>query len=204
VEALVVVVVVFVLAGFLLPLGRRPTDGGSLYMRCMTNLRQVGLSSILYATDNHERFPWSRDRSETNEFSGPIAGCYEPLRSYLGGNTRVFICPSDSKRSPSTNALQSTNLSYFINLSSRMKGTNQIIAGDRHLATNGVAAGPGRITLSRGVSPGWTGELHRRNNKQGRAVVVFTDGRGELLGEKTKMQAAFDRAGLAEQTLLVP
>lgn len=199
-ELLLVIVILTLLVGMLLP-GSRAKPRAPL-VKCMSNLKQVALASILYATDEGDRFPWSNGKSQTNEFSTTITDCFEPLRPHAG--TKVFVCPTDSKHFPTTNGLQSTNLSYFINLSSRMNGTNQVLAGDRHLATNGVAAGPGRIVLVPPVPVFWTHELHPSGSKSGRGVLVFVDGHAEAFIGYPKTTHAFDQSGLAEQTLLIP
>jgi hypothetical protein len=170
----------------------------------MSNLRQSGIASYIYAADHQDRFPWTVAASETIGFTGTILDCYEPLRSLLGHNARVFVCPTDSKRSPTTNALQSTNLSYFINLSSRLGSTNQVLAGDRHLAKNTVAVGPGRIGIVPGSSLDWTRELHPGKGSGGRGAMVFTDAHAEFSKGDSNLGRAFNRSGLAEQTLLIP
>lgn len=170
----------------------------------MSNLKQIGMASYIYAAEHQDQFPWMVAGSEKNGFSGTITDCYEPLRSLLGQNARVFVCPTDSKRSPSTNALQPSNLSYFINLSSRFGSTNQVLAGDRALSTNGFAVGPGRIVISPAMPLDWSGELHPDKAKNGRGVLVFTDSHAEYFPKGSTTRAAFDRAGQVDQTLLIP
>jgi prepilin-type processing-associated H-X9-DG protein len=201
---MVVLAIIVVLAGLLLPLLRGPTDRDSKLIHCMNNLKQVAQAATVYAIKHGDRFPWKAPPLETNSFAGPIVDCYEPLRESFAGSGRFFVCPSDSKRSPTTGALQATNLSYFINLSSRMSGTNQVLAGDRHLATNGVAAGPGRIVLAPALPMGWTDELHHQSSKSGRGVVGFVDGHVETLMGNAKTTRSFGQSGAARTALLIP
>src|SRR5438045_9603804 len=54
-EVLVITVVVAVLAALLLP--ALPHHGGGHNIRCVNNLKQIGLAARIFATDNGERFP---------------------------------------------------------------------------------------------------------------------------------------------------
>jgi type II secretory pathway pseudopilin PulG len=201
---MVVLAIIVVLAGLLLPLLRGPTDRDSKLIHCMNNLKQVAQAATVYAIKHGDRFPWTAPPLETNSFAGPIVDCYEPLRESFAGSGRFFVCPSDSKRSPTTGALQATNLSYFINVSSRYGLTNQIIFGDRHLATDGIAVGSGRLVPTPPMKLNWTDELHSIPSNPRRGVVALVDGSVQVVSGEGKLRAFFDRAGSAEQVLLVP
>jgi prepilin-type processing-associated H-X9-DG protein len=126
---------------------------------------------------------------------------YEPLRTFSG--TKVFVCPTDTKRSPTTNILQSTNLSYFLNLSARPDATNQVLLGDRHLARDGAALGSGQVRVPVGASLNWTQELHPTRTKVGQGIVSFVDGHAEHLRGGAPVSAAFGRFA-GEKWLLLP
>jgi len=85
---------------------------------------------------------------------------------------RVLICPSD-KRKAATNWVEFNrqHLSYFVGLTAGAREPQAWLAGDRNLTTNGVPAGPGRVTLSTNTAWGWTAGMHNRSGN-----LVLGDG----------------------------
>ena len=202
VELLIVVVILVVLAGIFIPpyspAGKRPE-----LTRCMSNQNQVALAATVYAMDHSDRFPWSSfDPTRAVGFSETAPELFTPLKKFAG--PQIFVCPTDTKRFPTTTTLQATNLSYFLNLSSRLVDTNQVLLGDRHLALNGTAIGPGQVTIQAGSTLDWTRELHPLGGKKTQGVMSFTDGHAEIVRGGPTVSATFDRSGQREQTLLVP
>lgn len=62
--------------------------------KCLSNLRQLGISVRMYADDNKERFPRiERESGATNLAS--ISGLRKVLESYVGTKSEVFLCPED-------------------------------------------------------------------------------------------------------------
>lgn len=57
VEVLVIIVVLFVLVGMLLPVVNRPPGVKATRIKCVNNLKNVGLAFRIFATDNNDRFP---------------------------------------------------------------------------------------------------------------------------------------------------
>jgi hypothetical protein len=167
------------------------------------NLKNITSASAAYAIQNQDRFPWTNPGSEISPPTNSISDLFEQLKPFVGGAS-TFVCPTDSRRWSSGARLQASNLSYFINLSSQVGGKNQVIFGDRHLATNQVAVGQGRIVVAPETALGWTHELHRTQSTQGKGVVGFTDGHAEILKDEQTTRDAFDRTGRHEQSLVVP
>jgi len=116
IELLVVIAIIAVLAGLLLP-----TFGGALgrgkETKCMSNLRQIGVMTMLYADENSDRFPVSgvtelcpvknimRRKPTLFTLGGKnpkpghatinfLQATNRPLHQYQG-NEKVFHCPSD-------------------------------------------------------------------------------------------------------------
>jgi hypothetical protein len=199
---MMVIAILVVLVGMLLP--RSPHTSKAPVIVCMSNLHRVGSAALIYASDHQDQFPWSAGPSSPGGFEGSIVDCFQPLRPFLDNNNKLLVCPTDSKRFPATEALQSSNLSYFINLSSQLGRTNQVLAGDRNLSTNGVAVGPGRIAVRPELATDWTRELHSGGGSRCRGVVSFVDGSASPFGGSSTVQAAFEKAGVANQTILIP
>ena len=79
VELLVVIAIVAVLLGMLLRSRARPPRDGRI--KCVNNLKNVGLAFRIFASDNEDRFPMQLSPIEA-ERSG-LPGPREPLRSFL-------------------------------------------------------------------------------------------------------------------------
>ncbi len=108
VELLVVIGIIALLISILLPsLSRAREQGNSL--KCLSNLRQLGMAFTMYANDNRDYFPaaavWApstRDEDwiwfETITHPGrPVLDKQQSrIARYLGGfNDELFRCPSD-------------------------------------------------------------------------------------------------------------
>jgi hypothetical protein len=146
--------IIAVLAGLLLPaLGaaRRKADS----VRCLNNLRQVGLALRMYAEDHDARLPRARAVSETNR-TAVLPAIHELLDPYLGGTRDVYRCPEDEE-----GWFERAGSSYEWNVS----------VNGRILHRLGERPGDGDVTrlhLMRDMEP-W----HWR----GRRNAVFADGR---------------------------
>ncbi len=89
VELLVVVGIIAVLIGLLLPALARARDSANK-TKCLSNLRQIGLSAIMYANENKGRYPLDlrNHQNGTNSFK------YNPAQSAMWVNgmiTRMYI-----------------------------------------------------------------------------------------------------------------
>ncbi len=110
VEVLVVVAIIAVLAALLSPVFSRAKHSAKI-SHCASNLRNIGVASVLYRADNADRLPMAAGLLEHQsclEFSGPWCEA-EPLRTvlhtgpleskllgYLRSN-QVLLCPEDDK-----------------------------------------------------------------------------------------------------------
>jgi prepilin-type N-terminal cleavage/methylation domain-containing protein/prepilin-type processing-associated H-X9-DG protein len=86
IELLVVIAIIAILAGMLLPaLGRAKEKGTSI--RCLSNLRQMGLSLVLYSHDYNGGFP---ARTSANRWPTQLHKYYR--------NLEILQCPTELKQ----------------------------------------------------------------------------------------------------------
>ncbi len=109
IELLVVIAIIAILAGMLLPALSKAKESGRR-IACINNVRQLGMSVIMYVDDNQGKYPV---RQLPGAWPTELRDGYK--------NLRVLLCPSDAPNpaTGSTNAVQwpadSAPRSFIIN-----------------------------------------------------------------------------------------
>lgn len=163
-ELLLVVIVVIIVAGLFLPMlaPRRKADGRRI--KCVNNLKNIGLGLRIFAADNNGRFPWAvpvreggslEDLADEQRIWRHVAVLSNELST-----PKVLLCPKDPRFDkiwgktlvfglPQTNdALQfghNEHFSYFLYTGAIEEEPDVLMGGDRNLARNGTPV-QGRIT----------------------------------------------------------
>jgi prepilin-type N-terminal cleavage/methylation domain-containing protein len=90
IELLVVIAIIAILAALLLPTLARAKDQANI-VKCLSNLRQIGLAISLYTADNKNSFPYRN----TPDFNMTLVDVWPMLQPYLTTNQAVCVCPAD-------------------------------------------------------------------------------------------------------------
>jgi hypothetical protein len=199
VEVLAIAVVVVIIGLlFLRPAGHEKPKATRI--KCVNNLKNVGLAFRIFATDNNDRFP-----VEVLLTNGVPRASIDALRVFLTlsnefSTPKILHCPEDKKREEAESFTNLTlkNLSYFVSLSAEEKMVQAFLAGDRNLQTNGVSVGPGLVAVTRETELSWSKELH---NEQGN--VVLGDGSVQTFSSTRLKQGVRDQ-GAELNYLAVP
>jgi prepilin-type N-terminal cleavage/methylation domain-containing protein len=184
IELLCVIAVIAVLAGLLLPAlsqGRARANRAA----CLSNLRETGLGFQAFSHDHNSQFPMavSTNAGGASELvqtayliQGQFYFSFRLLQSLSNElvTPKLLACPSDT-RLPAANfgAFDNSKLSYFVGVTADYNQPNSILAGDRNLTNDWVAAAS-ILHLGPGQRLRWIDGLH-----QFKGDLLYADGRVE-------------------------
>ena len=199
VEVLAIITVVVVLGWLLMP---RMTNCGASATRikCVNNLKNIGLAFRIFATDNDDMFPAEVMVSNGVErLSIDIASLYGFISNELS-TPKILLCPEDKKKKEAASfaTFSAKNISYFASLSAKGTTPTAFLAGDRNLTTNGIPVSPGLLTLRTNVVIRWTEELHK-----GQGNVVMGDGSVQQMSS-SRLKSAVKEQDFGTNYLVFP
>jgi prepilin-type processing-associated H-X9-DG protein len=189
---LVVVLVLLFLVGLFAPTTSTRNSRLENRIRCVNNLRKLGLALRLFATDNEGQFPWRIPIEKGGSLEeladeGRIWRHFQVMSNELS-TPLIVQCRSDTNipshvdlrwmyGAPPTNDSKlrqfshNDHVSYFLTTGFLEKDANRILAGDRNLTRNGVSV-RGRIQTASHDRFDFTKPGHH----EGGGNLLFTDG----------------------------
>lgn len=198
-ELLVIVAVCAVLAALILPVllaPRRPAHRN----KCVNNLKNIGLTHRIFATDNGDRFPYPALSNQVDAATFTASAYWLWLSNELS-TPRILYCPSDTRRqaTDSWTNLHATNISYFVNLHADETRPHTILGGDRNLMMGGMPLPPGVARGTNLAELGWGADIHN-----GQGYVAMSDGSVQQLSPHRLRAARTNFIHAGEWSLLVP
>ncbi len=187
IEMILVIAIIGILASRLLPALAKAKP--KVYQtRCLSNLKQVGIASHLFANDHNGLFPMQvpvdQGGSQAYIYTAQAFRHFAAMSNDLT-TTKILACPMDDRTAaPDWSTFDNSHLSYFVGVDAKQNYPNSLLAGDRNISQDSVLQS-NVLQTNFAATVGWTTNLHVN-----RGNVLFAGGHVLQL-DTPKLQQAF-------------
>jgi prepilin-type processing-associated H-X9-DG protein len=200
-EVLCVVAVVLIVVAMIIP-PRHGSREKARAIKCVNNLKNVGIAYRIWAEDNKGLFPFhvSTNQSGSMELREDIAAQFRVLSNELS-TPKIIFCPAlDLKVAEATNwtSLNRTNITYYIGVSALETNGASILSGDSGFTINNAGVKPALNEIRSSTQLLYPKDIH-----DGRANIVLADGSAHRFINKEWPQY-LQAAGTATNLFLLP
>jgi len=167
-------------------------------IRCINNLREIGIAYRLWANDHNDHFPWADTNIAQNTLQ-PFEYCL--MASNEMNSPKILTCPLDTNRARASvfdANFGNSNISYFFGLNADEAKPNTLLAGDRSLSTNQQILS-GVVSLQAAQNVGWAPGLHVDSG-----VIGMSDGSAEEITTKRIRARMKDGVIVTPTRILIP
>jgi competence protein ComGC len=204
VELICVTVVLSILVLMIIPArGRRAPYHR---IKCVNNLKNVGLAFRIYATDYNNRFPFevSTNAGGTLEIQNDVAAQFRVLSNELS-TPKIVLCPADRRRKEAKdfNSISAANISYYVGLDASQNSFASILSGDSGFTVNGAKPKPGLVQLAANDRVLYPKDLHPPKHAQNMANVCLADGSVHQF-RRTDFSKYLTNSGVPTNRLILP
>jgi len=199
-EVLVVLIFIFVLVSLFIPstTGKRVS---AARIKCVNNLKNIGLAARIYATENNDLMPGAYFLSNKIDLASLSTADYFRMLSNELSTPKIIKCPADKlrKEAISFTNLTTANISYFASLTIDEKLPQAFLSGDRNIQLiNGQPIVRGLFILTTNLQLGWSKDLHN-----GQGNIAMGDGSVQQFSAQRLNQGIRDQ-DVSTNQLLIP
>ena len=172
VELLIILAILFILAALCTPAFIK-AKARAQRIRCVSHLKQIGLSYRQWALDNKDQYPMQvavtnggvRELIEAGYFESPFVVISNELNTPF-----ILWCPADKRQRAAASfstGFGASNVNYFVGLDADETQPQMFLAGDDNLLLNGQPVKRGIVELTTNSAVAYSGTRHVQQGNVG-------------------------------------